>query len=79
MGDALRAMDTEVRTLREEFRSQPASTIDWTTNIAAELDAILAHIAYVKDNAGTRLDGPENHEIGLAYQQTRELIIALRS
>ncbi len=53
--------------------------IDWTENIAAELDSILAHISYVKCNANSRLDGPENQELFLAWQKTAYLASALRT
>ncbi len=47
--------------------------------IAAELDAILAHLTFVIGNATSRLDGPENHELFLAWKGISDLAAALRS
>ncbi len=50
----------------------------WDDDLIADLNAIVAHIIYVANHASERLDGPENHELYLAYRKTQELIASIR-
>ena len=63
----------------EEDEEEEAASPTIADTLAAELASILAHIGYVKCQANHKLDGPENHELFLAWKKTSELLTALKS